>query len=384
MSRDQMSSDDAGNESTAGLREQFAQAFDRSTDPLEEYSDAFAELPDPFEYFIIAVIQNRDQITKSQTVEDYERTYEQWRDFMATTERHPACPSIKHVKSFVEWRRDVHNNSPDYIKIKFSYLNQAYEHWQRESVFPHPTDYNPFEIAREEISFGNDAEKTFPDLSLQDIRRVFGQITNIRGRALVGIQLKLGLRAGEVFNLQLQDIHVSHSGLHDCYPELGTHPALGDYTDVIYIPPDREGNKSSVPRLLPIDSELRWLLIRHLLTRPQVDRPWVFLSKRSFDQMNYTAINRPWKEAFHPEYAETEETRAITSHFGRHWFSSYCRLKMGLEREHVQYMRGDLIEPINEFADAIDDYLHPQYEHIETDYRQDIFTFNIQMGHNGR
>ena len=77
------------------------------------------------------------------------------------------------------------------------------------------------------------------------------------------------------------------------------------------------------------------------------------------------------------QYAETEQTRAITSHFGRHWFSSYLRLEAEFTREHVQYMRADRIEPLDEFAEAIDDYLHPHYEHIESEYRNDIFKLSL-------
>lgn len=358
-------------------REHFAEAFDRPTDPLLQYNETFASLPDPFEYFLHRVVTSRDEINSGGTIEDYERTYQQWREFMSTTDRHPACPSIQQIKAYIEWRRDVHNNAPSTIKIKFGRLKQAYAHWQRESVFPHPHDYNPFEIAYAEASFGENEGNPFPDLTLTELRNVFDSIENIRSRALVGLQLKLGLRAGEVFNLRTEDIQLSHSGVQECYPELGSHPALGEYTDVLYVPPDRDGNKSSVPRLLPIDEELRWLLIRHLLTRPQVGEPWVFLSKRSFRQLSHDGINRPWKDAFHPQYAETEKTRAITSHFGRHWFSSYLRLEAGFTREHVQYMRGDRIEPIDDFAEAIDDYLHPHYEHIVTDYRNKIFKLNL-------
>lgn len=85
---------------------------------------------------------------------------------------------------------------------------------------------------------------------------------------MIGLQLKHGLRAGKVANLELHDVDLSHSGLQEVYPELGTHDAIGEYTDVLYVSPDRDGNKSNAPRLLPIDDELRWLLIRHLLTRP--------------------------------------------------------------------------------------------------------------------
>jgi len=363
------------------FREQFADAFNQPTDPLAEYSDDFEGLPDPFEYYLVRVVQHRDGIDKEGTIEDYERTYRQWRQFMSETGRHPACPRLRHIKSFIDWRREVHNNAPSTIKIKFGRLKQAYQHWQRESVFPHPTDYNLFEIAHEEASFGEQASKQFPDLSVEELRTEFGQISNIRSRALVGVQLKQGLRSSELANAQIQDLHLSHSAVQECYPELGTHPALADYTDVLYVPPDREGNKSEVPRLIPVDEELRWLLIQHLLTKPQVEKPWLFLSTGKFGQLSHNAVNKPWKDAFQPQYAGTEQTRGITSHFGRHWFSSYLRLEAGFNREHVQYMRGDRIEPIDEFTSAIDDYLHPNYEHIETDYRDKIFKLDLSMTH---
>jgi hypothetical protein len=44
-------------------------------------------------------------------------------------------------------------------------------------------------------------------------------------------------------------------------------------------------------------------------------------------------------------------------------------------------MRGDRIEPIDEFAAAIDDYLHPNYEQIEAAYRDEIFKLGIAMKH---
>lgn len=382
MSSDQTRTEEEVEKSPEQVREEYADAFDRPTDPLAQYNDVFADLPDPYDYFIRMVVTNRDKIDKPDTIDDYRRTYRQWRDFMATTDRHPACPTKQHIKAFITWRRDVHNNAPSTIKLKLGRLNQAYEYWQDESVFPHPPEYNPIEVSRKEVSFGEVNDKSFPDISLLTLQDIFSQISDIRSRGLVGSQLKLGLRAGEVRNWMIQDLHLSHAGVQKCYPDLGTHPALGEYTDVVVIPPGRDGNKSTVPRLLPIDEELRWLLIRHLMTRPQVNEPWVFLSTQSFTQLSTTGpINRPWRQAFHPEYTETDETRGITSHFGRHWFSSYARLEMGLNRELVQYMRGDLIEPEDEWEDAIDDYLHPNYDHIEEDYRNGIFKLNIPMKH---
>jgi len=365
------------------VEEQYAAAFNQETDPLGQYSQTLQQLPDPFEFFITNVLHNRDTINDDDTFLHYRRTYNQWREHIAaiTPDRHPACPTTKHVQRFIEWRRDVHGNSRRTIKGKLSRLSQAYKYWQKKSMFPHPADWNPFIIGREETTLGENSDKDYHDLSVLDLQSQFSQIRNIRRRAIIGTQLKEGLRAGEECNLQIPEIHISSQELQQRYPGLGTHPAIGDKSDVLYVPHDRDGNKSSNPRLLPIDEELRWLLLRHLLTRPQVDEPWVFLSKRTFTQMTPQGVNKEWKEAFHPEYAETDDCAPVTSHYGRHHFSSYWRLVEGLDREHVQYMRGDRVQPLDDFPDSIDDYLHPNYDLIESAYRQNIFKLNISLEH---
>jgi len=365
------------------MQDEYAAAFDAETDPLAQYSETFHSVSDPFEYFIDQVLKNRDQIDDPETIDHYRRTYRQWRNHMEaiTKNRHPACPTSQHVQRFIEWRRDIHGNSRRTIKGKLSRLTQAYEYWQEKQNFPHPPDWDPFVIAQKETNLGENTSKDYHDLSISSLQSIFSEILNIRRRAMIGIQLKGGFRAGEICNLKLSEIHISHQDVNDLYPKMGSHPAIQDHCDVIFIPHDRDGNKSSNPRLVPVDDELRWLLLRHLLTRPNVNEPWVFLSKRTFTKLEPQGVNREWKAAFHPEYGETTDHAPITSHFGSHWFSSYWRLTEGMEREHVQYFRGDLVQPLDEFPDAIDDYLHPHYRMIESTYRQNIFKLNISKNH---
>lgn len=383
MSNDDSVGDPGSDTEGGDASTQYAEVFNQDADPLAQYSDQFYNLPDPFELFVENVLENREIIETEFTIENYHRDYRQWSVHMkgSNDNRHPACPNTQHVKSFIEWQRDVRNNSRRTIKGKLSRLSQAYEYWQDKPELPHPKDYNPFTTASKETDLGENTKKSFPELSLSTLRTEFRKIENIRRRAIIGQQLKHGLRAGEVCNLKLSELQLTHQAIQEQYPQLGTHPAIGDYTDVIFIPHDRAGNKSSNPRLLPVDGELRWLLLRHLLTRPQVDEPWVFLSKRTFTQVEPQGITKEWKEAFYPKYAPTDETRGLTSHFARHWFSSWFRLKVKMQREHLQYMRGDRIQPLNEFAEAIDEYLHPNYDHIEDTYRQKIFGLNIQQKH---
>lgn len=373
------SEEPASGQDIADVRETFARSFGRDADPLAEYSEQFKQVElDPFDYFVEADVRNRETVTSEETIKCYERTFQQWKRSMEPNDRHPACPSTRHVKEFIEWRRDTHGNGRRTISGRLNRLSQAYQFWQQDSALPHPEDFNPFELAKTVTDIGDDEDKEFHNLSLEDLQEKFARIEDIKHRAVIGLQLKLGLRAGEVSNIELQDLHLSHTDLKQQYPTLGNHPALGDHQNVLYVPHNRDGNKSSNPRLLPIDEELRWLLIRWLLIRPSVDDPWLFLSER-YTQLTAKTVNNIWKTEFHPEYSETDDSRAITSHYGRHWFSSYWRLEVGIDREHVQYMRGDRVQPMNSFGDAIDEYLHPRYEYIEGIYRSQSHTLEVHQ-----
>ena len=193
-------------------------------------------------------------------------------------------------------------------------------------------------------------------------------------------QLKLGMRSGEIANMQLQDVNINHESLREDYPELGTHPRVENRPNSIYIPPSiteggRDGNKSKKPRVLPLDDEMRRVLVDYLLIRPlgsearETRLPWVFLSDSDNVKLKSEHAGRIWKKELPEEYEETEKQRKIRSHFGRHYFSTFWRNKQGLQRELVQYMRGDVVGN----DDSIDFYLHTYYEDIEETYRKNVY-----------
>lgn len=198
---------------------------------------------------------------------------------------------------------------------------------------------------------------------------------------MIALQLKLGLRQGEVSNIQIQDIHISSPELRRHFPDIGTHPRLGDHEDAIYIPSrdERDGNKSRRPRLLPLEAELRRVLLRYLLVRPQNGEPWLFLTLKTHGKITDNAtINDVWHDAFHPEYAETEDRKGVTSHFGRHWFTTFWRVDQDVNRERIKYMRGDTAGSGNiEDRGAIDEYIHTYYQDIEDLYRERIFPLGL-------
>ena len=370
-------SDDISSSELASVRKELAEAVGQSLDPLAEFEEqieaTFATQDiDPFDIATAEVVEARDLTERTQN--EYERVFRQWGKYMESQERHPACPNEKHVKSFIEYERDTKDNADQTILSKLERLNVAYEYWQDDPAFPHPREYNPFRLTKHKTEFSKEPPKKQPRIPIPELRDILSTVTHIRDLAILTMQLKLGLRATELCNICLSDLNITNEELNRHYDRLGDCRMLKDRSNAVYIPHDREGNKSPCPRLLPIDEELRQILTRYLLIRPTNGKPELFLSKTRHLPINKQAVNNVWKETFHPEYIETDEYRAVTSHYGRHRFTTYWRVREGMNRELIKYMRGDRFG--NSDADdraSINDYIHTYYEDIEPVYRERIF-----------
>ena len=363
---------------TENAREELAQAFDRNLDPLAEFEPTFQQTDvDPFEVYKEERLSNKD--LSDAALGEYDRSFRYWKEYMEGNDRHPACPNEEHVKGFIEHLRKDHGNVSDTIKNRLMYLNSAYQYWQDDAAFPHPTDYNPIELAKDTVNLSREEEaKEPPRLAVAELRDHVADISHIRDRLIVLLQLKLGLRASEVCNIKLSEIHLQNSDVRNHYEEMGTATALSGREDAVYIPHDRERNKSRRPRVLPLDDELRRAIVEYLLIRPDNGEPWLILSKSGRNQMQKGHINDVWTDVFQPEYAETEEHRAITSHYGRHRFTTYWRVQQDLNRELIKYMRGDTAGSATmEDMGAIDEYIHTYYEDIESLYRENIYKLNL-------
>lgn len=363
------------------LRARFAEAFQSTTDPLRAHESTFDELnADPFELFVTEALPTGD--LAEETIVQYRVVYRQWCDYMNRVGRHPACPNDAHVHGFAEWlQAERDNRSVATINQKLHKLDRAFRFWQREPALPHTRGYNPFALAREKIEwdgFEDSGDKSPPYIPLQELRTILASIPDIRDQIPILTQLKLGLRVGELRNIQLQDLNLQAQAPRRQYPELGTHECIQDRPNAIYIPgsDERDGNKSRASRILPIDDELQRAFARYLRVRPTWIHRWLFVSKGD-GRIDPHAVNDAWKDAFHPEYAETKDHRAITSHFGRHYFTSYWRKEMELSRELVQYMRGDRIGKPDHADSWMHHYLHVYYDDIRECYREGIYIFGI-------
>lgn len=359
--------------------------------PLAEYDSKFAELEaDPFVPYINNVLEGWDD----STIRQYRSVFDEWVEFMEDKDRQPATPTKAHVKQFITWlltdesdpRPHGRPNAPSTAKGKVRKLNDAYEYWQGNSKFPHPTDHNPFSIALKEKKqelrkMQREMEKKeewripFPEL-----REHLDGINHLRSLAIIATQLKLGLRAGEVVNLRIGDFSLEKTEVREHFPEMGSHPRLDGRLNAIYIAPrfERDGNKSRRPRVLPLDEEMQRVLLRYLLIRPDNGEPWLFLSQKSHSQLTPKRVNEVWKKEFRPEYGETDLYKPVRSHYGRHRFTTYWRINQDTNSELVGYMRGDK-EGSGDVSNpsAMDDYLHTYYPDIEQIYRERIFRLGL-------
>lgn len=366
---------------TEQLRTELAEGFDSDVDPLETHESTFQEVAaDPFELFVSDVL--RGSATSERTITQYQIAFRQWRTYMDEVGRHPACPNTTHVRSFARWLQvERDNGAVATIRQKLHKLARAFRFWQRDPTLPHTEQYNPVALAREQIdweTFDDTTGKSPPPISRRELQDRIGGITDIRKQVQLVTQLKLGLRVGEICNVQLQDVNLADEELYEYYPALGSHDRISDCPNAIYVPSkhERDGNKSTVPRILPLDEELQSILRRYLRVRPTWVDDWLFLSCGD-GPVDTKGVNRTWKEAFHPEFAETAENRAVTSHFGRHYFTTYWRKERDLPRELVQYMRGDVVGDPAADESAMHHYLHTYYEDVEVVYRREIYSVGV-------
>lgn len=358
-------------------REVIAEQFDTEIDPLKKYEAEFWQLEsekgiDPYEMFLEDVVRGS---SSERTIAEYEKSIAHFKSFISD-KRHPACASDEQVIEFATHEIEEIGNQESTVGLKLSHVKRAYDYFGRESVFPHTGEYNPVEAAKLKLDLSESNESSeYPRLTIPELREVLSPITHLFALTVILLGFKLGMRQGEIRNVSLQDIHLTNSELQNHYETLGTHPQVTEYQNAIYIPSryERPGNKSHEPRVLPLDDEMRHCLTQYLLIRPDCGESEVFVSQTDHERIrDKDGINRYWRRQIRPQIEIEEHHDEITSHFGRHYFTTYWKVEQNVAREYVQYMRGDKVGKSNS-NESIDDYLHTYYEDIEELYREEIY-----------
>jgi len=347
--------------------------------------------------YLAAKVYPRDITENSKQY--HERSLRQWSEHMSTEGRHPACANKYQVRRFIEKEFSEVGNHPDTVKMKVRAISAMYRWLCRRQEFAHPSNYNPVAAVHEDYPYeaalasdGGDSNAGLidnlrgetPRIALSELREAIGSINHIRSRAVIVSMLKLGIRANEICNVKLGDIHIDNTELQHYYPEVGSTPELQDprtgnpYRNAIVIPHHRAGTKSKRTRIIPLDDEARRVLLQYLRLRPDNGRPWLLLTTTRHSQTGPQTIADVWIDEFWSRVPVDRPDR-LASHYGRKYFSSFWRKEQDLAREKVQYLRGDRIGGNERTgrSESIDSYLDIYYQDVEGEYRENIYKFNL-------
>lgn len=163
---------------------------------------------------------------------------------------------------------------------------------------------------------------------------------------LLAMLIKTGVRISEACNLDWEDVNINHSLADDLLPE--PRFELSDYPDTIYIDCSKTeetydtgsyGNKRKVDTRIPIDDELKRLLLWHALVRERrfdgenpVFMSHTYAKKKPFERLGtMTAWARVTKVA--KEYGWHESGRNELENVTPHWFRAKFSSHMSTQLE---------------------------------------------------
>lgn len=369
-----------------------SESYGTEPDPLlklqSETEDVERQLGESlFDHYERTVL-NKSTKKRESTKKHHRRSYRDWQEWMAeNTNRHPTLPSEQNIKNWIDHLRKSMGDGA--VLDKINHVKKVYEWLQEKPAFKHPTHYNPFLVVKNERELEESDPDDFPKLGLDDIREQVASINHIGERAATVFALKTGVRSTELSNIRFEDLHLTNADVLSHYDgcegqqhgPMGSHDQLDGFTDVVYIPSDevRAGNKRKMPTLIPLDDEVRRVLIDWLLIRPDNGDPHVFLTQKG-KQMDRNSLRHVWVEKHWTEYQydDEDEYRSICPHYARHWFSTWFRVHVNMPELWVQYLRGDKTGPeLGTGRSAIHRYLHTYYEDVEQEYRDTVFKLGI-------
>lgn len=273
---------------------------------------------------------------------------------------------------------------------------------QRDIVGANPIAY----VLKE--SEAPDTQKNYPEITVAQWGNFLRSVGDPRDRAMFVMAAKIAIRLGEMLNIDLPHVNLNDRRYRDYIDDLGIElvDEVADKPDSIYIPSEparkekyreerREyGNKTAEGKLLPVDRELRRVLLDWIAMRPNSGHPHpLFSSVKSIGRAG-SPYNRLKQEMRNQGLAvdhvtpddEDEEQTDMDVHYFRHFFSTNMRDKQGTYDDaewswgRVKIIRGDITD--DDEGEGSGDSLQGIYTHdwgelIREPYLRDIYNFGL-------
>ncbi|AEH37938.1 tyrosine-type recombinase/integrase [Halopiger xanaduensis] len=318
------------------------------------------------------------------TAAAYQRVLTDYESFLAERfEKAPPEASYRDCMAWIHELRSTHSEST--VATYASYLNRFYSYLERVGH----TDENPMTVVLEEMSESIESNPTRRDITLPEMRSFVADVRHPLHRAIVVTLLKTGIRAGELCNLDLIDCHLEHEA-QTWQPRAhiaGRPDSLFVSTEHTY--GEESGgerrtasNKRKRETVIPIDDELKEVLVRWLAVRPDVAGDSRTPSAAATEPL-FVGTADSWGQRLTPnvvhhvveQYARERgwyrtgggASENVTPHYFRHFFTTHLRDRTG-DRGIVQYLRGDVA------SDVIDTYTHNWGDRVRETYLEHIYS----------
>lgn len=315
------------------------------------------------------------------------RTYTDWAEDNNLELGEVNKKEVKEFKSFL--LKEYNNSTPasyfSRVDGIISWLNRTEE-----------ADYNPFDHV-DAPKRKDDTSKI--DVNLDDLRDAILEVKSesIELFVYIMVALKTGLRSSEIVNLDLRDVHLDHpisKAMPDPRKELYNHP------DTLYVDSTiskeevhngekrTDGNKENSTRKVPIDRELKSVLVWWIAMQPPSESPANPLMQRVKDPVGgrYSGHSMrirvtEWARRNNLNSADMKHF-GVDSHWCRHWFSTTLRARidddevtLGSAKGYVEGLRGDSEDS------TIDTYTHEWDEVREKDDKEyrEVYEENVPM-----
>ncbi|MFC6906469.1 tyrosine-type recombinase/integrase [Halalkalicoccus tibetensis] len=331
---------------------------------------------DPVAYFLQDIeYQGKTERTRSA----YERVLRDFESFIETEYPHADTLSAVSHRGCMAWIHGQRGEVAESTLATYaSYLHRFYAYMTQVGEF----EENPMALVVEQMDESIDVDPTRREIGIEEMQAFVAGIGHPLSRAMIVALLKTGMRAGELCNLDLRDVHLTTDAI-----EIGVdpRPQLHGKPDSIYVSPEpargtvvngeerTASNKRRRPTVIPVDDELRETLVRWLAVRPD---------PRSSAEPFFCSTAGQWGERVTPQTVHhTVERHArdrgwyrtgggasenVTPHYFRHFFTTYLRGQTG-ERGIVKYLRGDVAD------DVIDTYTHNWGDRVRETYEANIY-----------
>lgn len=238
---------------------------------------------------------------------------------------------------------------------------------------------NPIELALNEGGdkiIGSTSSRNPEIISVEKMREYIQSFSHPLWETVTALMAKTTIRRGVIHNLDLQDVYLDHPACdwnvhrelrHKDQPFLyiPSEPEEGKLWEVRERVP-KSSNKTSVNRTIPIDGELRDLLLRWLAVHP---------GPLKSDTPLFVSLFRNWGERIHAQtvqqkirersekmgyWYEPHDDDNINPHYFRHWSTSVIdeRLEATGEGGHAtttKMLRGDKQETMDNYTHWSDD-----------------------------